>query len=312
MRAMADVIFLGPQFREPNLGAALRELAITGPLVSISAGWQEREGEIDELRAHVAVPVTDLALYARAEEVFAADQELHSAYRARQLRLREMQNLYRLRLAHAMEATRELLERDGDPRLVRRARRSALHVLRALDREHLCHIEHEHAAFRRGLRVQQRASVVPHIKALRGLIQGAAAILIAGGHVAVLANRLRLFDLQRLLAGKTIAAWSAGAMALSERIVLFHDHPPQGAGIAEVFDTGLGLARGVIPLPSAQTRLALHDYDKVSLLVRRFAPARCLTLDAGSLVHWRSGRLTGAYASWQLSRAGALAEVRSA
>jgi hypothetical protein len=309
---MADVIFLGPQFREPNLAFALRQLAVTGPLVSISAGWQEREGEIDELRAHVAVPVTDLGLYARAEEVFSKDAELHGAYRARQSRLREMQDLYRLRLAHAVAATEELLDRDGEPRLVRRAHRSALHVLRTLDREHLCNIEREHVAFRRTLRVQQRASVVPHIEALRALIQPAAAVLIAGGHVAVLANRLRLFDLQRLLAGKTLIAWSAGAMALSERIVLFHDHPPQGAGIAEVFDTGLGLARSVVPLPSAQSRLALHDYARVAQFVRRFAPARCLTLDAGSFVQWRSGRLTATHASWRLSRSGALAEVRPA
>ena len=312
MHRMADVIFLGPQFREPNLAFALRQLSLAGPLVSISAGWQEREGEIDELRAHVAAPVTDLAVYARAEEVLGTDAELQSAYRARQSRLREMQDLYRLRLAHAVAAISDLLERDGDPRLVRRARRSALHVLRALDREHLCSIEREHAAFRRKLRVQQRAPVVSHIEALRRLIQGAAAVLIAGGHVAVLANRLRLFDLQRLLAGKTIIAWSAGAMALSERIVLFHDHPPQGAGIAEVFDAGLGLARGVVPLPSAQTRLALHEYDSVAQFVRRFAPARCLTLDEGSFVHWREGRLAGTYASWQLSRSGALAEIRTA
>ncbi|HZF27069.1 MAG TPA: hypothetical protein VEZ88_12470 [Steroidobacteraceae bacterium] len=310
MRFMADVIFLGPQFREPNLAFALRQLAIAGPLVSISAGWQEREGEIDELRAHVAVPVTDLGLYARAEDIFARDAELHSAYRGRQARLREMQELYRLRLAHSVAATHDLLDREGEPRLVRRARRSALHVLRALDREHLCDIEREHAAFRRTLRVQQRASVVPHIEALRGLIQPAAAVLIAGGHVAVLANRLRLFDLQRLLAGKTIFAWSAGAMALSERIVLFHDHPPQGAGIAEVFDTGLGLARSVVPLPSAQSRLALHDYANVAQFVRRFAPARCITLDEASFVHWRAARLAASHASWRLNRNGALAEVR--
>jgi len=309
---MADVVFLGPQFREPNLALALRQLAITGPLVSISAGWQEREGEIDELRAHVTVPVTDLALYARAEEVLAADSELQSAYRARQARLREMQDLYRVRLAHAVAANRDLLEHEGEPQLVRRARRSALHVLRALDREHLCSIEREHASFRRKLRVQQRASVVSHIEAIRRQVQGAAAILIAGGHVAVLANRLRLFDLQRLLTGKTMIAWSAGAMALSERIVLFHDHPPQGAGIAEVFDAGLGLARGVIPLPSAQTRLALHDYENVAQFVRRFAPARCITLDEGSFVHWREGRLAGTHASWQLGRSGALAEIRFA
>ena len=152
---------------EPNLAFALRRLAIRGPLVSISAGWQEREGELDELHAHVGMPVTDLGLYARAEAVLAADAELAAAYRQRQGLLRELQDLYRLRLTYAKDATRELLSRDGDPALVRSAQRASLRALRTLDREHLRAIEREHAGFRRRLRPQQRASVVPHIRELR-------------------------------------------------------------------------------------------------------------------------------------------------
>ena len=309
---MSDVVFLGPQFQEPNLAFALRRLQVRGPLVSISAGWQEREGEIDELHEHVGLPVTDLGLYARAEAVLAADAQLATAYRQRQVLLRELQDLYRLRLTHAKDATRELMSREGDPALVRSAQRAALRALRALDREHLRAIEREHATFRRRLRPQQRASVVPHIHELRTLIEPAAAVLVAGGHVAVLANRLRLFDLQRLLAGKTLIAWSAGAMALGDCIVLFHDHPPQGAGNAEVFDSGLGLLPGVVALPHAQTRLALHEGGRVAMFARRFAPARCLTLDHGSLLHWRAGALAGSSSCWRLTRQGALAEVRVA
>jgi hypothetical protein len=309
---MPEVVFLGPQFQEPNLAAALRRLQIRGPLVSISAGWQEREGELDALHAHVGLPVTDLALYARAEAVLAADAELAAAYRQRQVLLRELQDLYRLRLTYAKDAARELMSREGDPALVRSAERGALRALRALDREHLRAIEREHAAFRKRLRPQQRASVVPHIRELRELIEPAAAVLVTGGHVAVLANRLRLFDLQRLLAGKTLIAWSAGAMALSDCIVLFHDHPPQGAGNAEVFDTGLGLLPGVVALPHAQTRIALHEAGRVALFARRFAPALCFTLDHGSLLHWTGGKLAGSSSCWRLTRQGVLDEVRVA
>lgn len=309
---MSDVVFLGPQSREPNLAVALQHLEISGPLVSISAGWQEREGEIDELRAHVGLDVTDLGLYARAEEVFAHDAELQAAYRRRQSALRELQDLYRLRLAHAKDAARELMSRDGDPILVRRARRAALRTLRALDRDHLRAIEREHASFHRRIRPHERASVVPHIQELHRRIEPASAVLVAGGHVAVLANRLRLFDLKRLLAGKMLVAWSAGAMVVGDSIVLFHDHPPQGAGNAEVFESGLGLLPGVVALPYAQTRLALHESERVAMFARRFAPARCLTLDQGSLLHWRAGRLRTVNSSWRLTRQGALAEVRPA
>ena len=66
--------------------------------------------------------------------------------------------------------------------------------------------------------------------------------MIAGGHVASLLNRLALFDVLELAAGKPVIAWSAGAMVLTDRIVLFHDYPPYGSDIAQVLDAGFGLA----------------------------------------------------------------------
>ena len=71
-------------------------------------------------------------------------------------------------------------------------------------------------------------------------------------------------------------------MALGERIVLFHDSPPQGAGHAEVLRSGLGLYAGIVALPHARRRLKLDDPDRVSLFARRFAPDRCLAFDDGA------------------------------
>ena len=85
------------------------------------------------------------------------------------------------------------------------------------------------------------------------------AIVIAGGHVASLLNRLALFDMLALAAGKPIIAWSAGAMVLTERIVLFHDYPPYGSDIAQVLDAGFGLAPGVVVLPDPRRRINLDD-----------------------------------------------------
>ena len=39
-------------------------------------------------------------------------------------------------------------------------------------------------------------------------------LIITGGNLPVLLNRLRLFGLPRLLAGRTVVGWSAGAMVL--------------------------------------------------------------------------------------------------
>ena len=62
-------------------------------------------------------------------------------------------------------------------------------------------------------------------------------------------------------------------MALGQRVVLFHDSPPQGFGNAEVWGPGLGLYTGVLVFPHAQRRLALEDAGRVAILARRFQPS---------------------------------------
>jgi len=114
------------------------------------------------------------------------------------------------------------------------------------------------------------------------MLHEAPAVAVAGGHVAILLNRLRLFALETSLAGKVLVAWSAGAMAVSERVVLFHDHPAHGLGNAEVLEVGLGLARGIVPLPHARTRLRLEDRERVGVFAARFAPALCVPMNEGA------------------------------
>ncbi|HXQ63830.1 MAG TPA: Type 1 glutamine amidotransferase-like domain-containing protein [Steroidobacteraceae bacterium] len=308
---MSDHAFLGPQYRRPHLRECLESLGIIGPLVSITAGWQEREGEIEELRAHVAMPVSDLGLYARAEHVHAADPALAAATRERQDRLQELQDLYRVRLASLMGAVAELAAQPGASPALRRARLSALGDVRRLDRQHLLATQREHHSFAHHWQPGRRPSIVPHVETLRAAIERAAAVLIAGGHVAVLLNRLRLFGVAALARGKPLIAWSAGAMAVSDRVVLFHDRPPQGAAHAEVLEAGLGLVPGVVPLPHAHVRLALDDAGRVREFARRFAPARCLTLEHGSLLRWHRGRLIEARDVRRLARSGQVADVQA-
>jgi hypothetical protein len=306
---MSPITLLGPQVREPNLRHALRELAITGPFVSITAGWQERESEVEELSAHVGESVRDLKVYERTEQVFARDQELRAAHRRRQTVLHEMQELYRVRLEHEKRAARELFEREGDAELLRAARRQAVAALRRLDRAHIQAIRRVHAQFAEELRPLERPQVRAASDDLVRQLGQANAVFIAGGHVAVLLNRLRLLGAARWLGEKRIVAWSAGAMVLCEAVVLFHDHPPQGASNVEVFDAGLGLVSDTLVFPHSQQRLSLHDTARVALIARRFAPAACRTLDPGSCLHFEAGRLVRQAASWQFTRRGPLMQV---
>lgn len=307
--AMQDILVLGPQFRAPNLRPALERAGLRGPVVSITAGWQEREGELAALVEHLGTPVRDLRLYERAEAIFGRDPALHAAYRKRQNELRRLQDLYRLRLDHAKAALRELWQEPrGDP-AVRRARRSALSNLRRLDAEHLRAIRRVHERFDEVCGASRHPLLAAQRAELDALIAAAGVVCVAGGHLPVLLNRMRLFGLGRSLAGRALAAWSAGAMALSERVVLYHDHPPQGAGNAELFEAGLGLVPGVVFLPHAATRLAIDDEVRVELLARRFAPAICRTLDDGDILHWHGGRLAGGEGSRRLTRSGRAAPV---
>ena len=58
----------------------------------------------------------------------------------------------------------------------------------------------------------------------------------------------------------TMDSTSAGAMALSERIVLFHHHAPQGRRDAELLDAGLGIVRRRILLPHADNDLGADQF----------------------------------------------------
>ena len=56
----SSVVWLGPQRFRPSVAAALDALGVDGPIAVVTAGWQEREAEVDELDAHLggrAVPL---------------------------------------------------------------------------------------------------------------------------------------------------------------------------------------------------------------------------------------------------------------
>ena len=279
---MPTVTLLGPQRFTPTLGEAVARAGIVGRLASVTAGWQEREAEDLELHEHLGERTMNLMLYARGEDAFERDPELAAAYRERQERLRELQEIYRSRLGYAQTALRELELRSGDPELLVPERESALAAIRALDDHHLARVDEVHAAFIRQHRPAERPAIERHSRQMLRQLEQVEGVAIAGGHVAILINRLRLFDLDRKLAGKAVFAWSAGAMAIAERIVLFHHSPPQGYGNTEVLEHGLSLVRGLVLFPHAHRRLALDDRRRVALLARRFAPAQCVAMADGA------------------------------
>ncbi|MGE0710701.1 MAG: Type 1 glutamine amidotransferase-like domain-containing protein [Planctomycetota bacterium] len=284
---MATITLLGPQQDQPILKDVLDEQGIEGPLAVITCGWEEREEEQDELEQHVKRKTTNLRLYARWEQVFNEDNALRQALEDRNDRLRTIQTLYRRRLDPALQAVWELHDLTmARMELLLAERSDALRAVAQLDAHYLQQIRSVHTAFEDVWCPSERPAVAAVRDALREQIRGAKAVLIAGGDVGVLSDRLRLFDLPSLLPGRPVIGWSAGAMALTERIILFHDSPPYGRGNPEVYDDGLALCPNVIALPHATTRLRLNDRTRVSIFAGRFKPATCVALDKGSGLVW--------------------------
>jgi hypothetical protein len=299
------IVLCGAQHAQPSLPRVLRELGVTGPVALITAGWQEREGEPGVV-ADPGVPVVELGLHGRGEQVFAADAELAEAYKARQLRLKLIQDFYRIRLEHAWQAARAVAVRSADPALIAEEHVVSLELLRYIDRDHVERCQAVHAAFEAAFAPHRRAVVARHLDELRRAISPTEAIVIAGGHVAVLLNRLRLFGIAQLAGARPIVAWSAGAMALTDRVVLFHEDPPHGQAISEVLESGLGLAHDLVVLPEPRLRLHLDDAVRVGELAQRYAPASCIAIDHGAQIWVDGGRAIRAVAAQRLDPGGAV------
>jgi hypothetical protein len=261
----------------------------------ITAGWQERESDDQALVANLGVEAINLTLHARSEALFAADRELDAAHKERQARLKQMQDFYRIRVSHAFEAARAISVRHAEPDLLAEEDRGSVAVLRQFDADHLERCASVHAAFEARWHPSQRPEVAPHRRELSELIERTHAVVVAGGHVASLLYRMKLFDIAGLVGARPWVAAAAGAMVLTERIYVYHDFPPHGTGVAELLDAGLGLVRNLVVLPDPRHRLKLDDRAGISRFVRRVAPADCVAIDPGARVFVEGGRAVRAF-----------------
>jgi hypothetical protein len=299
------VVLLGSQRTDPTLADAVAELGIQGRVAVVTAGWREREDEDPELSRHLGGRTVNLRLYARAEHLREADPELGRAHRELQQRLRERLDFYRIRVLHALEADHVIRQRRAPPAMLEDEMRASIEAIRLLDGWHLARCREHHLAFAEQVRLSDRAEVVRYRREIAEIVGGCDAIAIAGGHVATLRNRLVLFDVARAAGVRPVLAWSGGAMVATDRIVLFHDDPPQGAAASEVFDDGLGLVPRVVVFPEPEQRLDLAHRERVGATAQRFAPARCIALPARSRVTWIEGCATAAIGAVELLPSGA-------
>lgn len=284
------VTLLGPQ-RRPTVDAVAASLPAGEPVATVTAGWQEREGDDAELSKLLGSRDVNLGLYRRWLDVAERDPAFAAGERTVQEVVGELQALYLLRLDHALQAVYEIGRRSGTDLLRASVLAESLAAVRDLDRAHLHRVSQVRLEFYADMRPHDRPVIAGHRAEVAQVLDGAAALVVAGGHVGVLADVLHLFNVAAAVRSPVIA-WSAGAMALAERIVLFHDRSAHGPGHPEVYTSGLSLVRGTVPLPHARARLLLDDAPRMAVFARRFAPARCVLLENGTRIDIDDGTWT--------------------
>ena len=234
---------LGPQRLTPTLPDVVRAAGSTSTPRRRTDGHDHRRvagargGRRDLVDALLGNTV-NLRLHARAEDVFERDTELAAAHGERGRRLRDLQTPLRVRLAHAMDAVYELARRPDRGTNARRAR-SVRARRRARPRRAPARAQ------RRGRRRVRRALAAGRARRRRRASRRGGDDARRGVRPrdrrrarAALLNRLHLLGVADHVAGMHVFAWSAGAMVVTERIVVFHDDPPHGRPTPRCSSTG--------------------------------------------------------------------------
>lgn len=305
MRTPAPTVLLGPQSDYGDVRDALDRMGVDGTVALVTAGWQEYERDDDALAEAIGRPTVNLALHERSEKVFGRDPALGDGLSERQYHLKRLQQFYRIRLEFCDEAARAIAVRHVDAELLDEEAAISVGAFRHHDETHVARCLMVRSTFAQRLQPHERPAVVDHMRDIASILSDCAALVIGGGQVASLINRLKLFRVIEAAAHLPVVAWSAGAMTLTDRVVLFHDFRPNESTVSEVLEHGLGRCPGIVVLPNASRRVDLDDHEGISRFAMRFAPARCFTLDAGDRLVFQDEALATAHAR-ELTTAGTI------
>jgi hypothetical protein len=286
---VTQVTLLGP-LDGVDLAAEIEAFGVDGPVALVTAGWEEGERNDAEVDRRLGGGSRNLNLYGRRLDVLESDPGYADAERLLRTQLDELRELYGLRLRHALDGVDVMRRRFAEsqrrpgPELD-----GAIDAVRTLDESHATAIGGAYERFYAQNPPHERHSITRHREEVASIVAGCGAIAIAGGHVGVLNDCLHLCNLAALIEHRPLLAWSSGCMAVSERIIVADDADPAGRP-DEVYDIGIGVARGMVALPAASSRLRAHDPDRLAVLARRCAPSVCVLLDAGDRLELHSGR----------------------
>ena len=287
-----------------------------GAVGLITCGWRHEEDELEPLLRDLGamdLRVVHLPLYRWFDELMEKESVLSTAYQARQREIVGWKAGYREQLGCAMHAVGKMQARARQqPGLFAEDLDWTVDVLRTLDARALQRLAELRAAHPACARPWDFPTVRSHHARVKDVFAHVDIVLIAGGHVGVLRNRLEFFGVDVLLRrylgrGGSVVAWSAGAMVLGERIYLYYDDPPEGEADAELFDAGFGIIPGAVLMPHARRRLRFNDGDRMARFARRLGRRQGITLENGARLDWRDDSWMDRSrpdSSWRLSTDG--------
>ena len=275
---------MGHQRDSGSLQEILERWEIDGPVALISAGWEEDEEDDQWVRDAIDVEVINSKLYQFADELFLADQEVLALLRERQDRLRELRDVNEVQTTRLSEIARELWMRMETQASSVPAYHATMQHLRDVDRRYLESIGTVIGEYDRRMDSEHRPSIQAYRQRTRDQISECSGLLLAGGHVGVLLNRLYLSGILDQLEVPVIA-WSGGAMALGDRVYWYDHNAPHGKGEIEVSRRGMCWYRGVQLFPLAAERLHLSEPVEMALLANRLE-ATGLAMGPESRLEW--------------------------
>jgi hypothetical protein len=276
-------VLLGPQRFRTTVGGVIRTVAPEGPVATVTAGWRDRESDTNELDATLEGRGRHLRLYGRLTDVLDSDPWFAEAALAHRDAVDELAGIYSLRLQRALDSVYAVHRRPVRTDVATSAESDGVRVVQSIDQWYIDAVDQLHGELQAAAPPEESEPIQRHRAEVAQAVGEASAIAIAGGHVGQLLRCLKLFQVN-LPPQLPVVAWSAGAMSLTERVVLYHDRGPRGVVGSEIWDRGLGRAPRIVAMPHARRRLNLDDPMVLRVLARRFGDARCLLLDDGARV----------------------------
>jgi hypothetical protein len=277
-------VLLGPVGDGARVMSELATLGVDGPIALVTAGWEESERNDADLDRALGGGTRNLGLFGRSLDILESDPEYADEVRRVRSVLTQLREVYLVQLRHALRGVEAVRQHDaGARRLSGVQLDEAISTVRALDERHASRLEAVLGEFYTTCPPHERPAIAAHREAVASVVAECAALVIAGGHVGVLTECLHVCNLGARLGDRPVVAWSSGAMAIAERVMVVDDHDLSGRP-DEVLGAGIGVVRGVVPLAASARRLRIDDRNHLALLARRLAPRACVLLDEGDRV----------------------------